>query len=320
MAQTIFSRRTLVAILGTTLVFSACKKTELDTAIPANTKPVMYIEAPAVAAQQGQIGDAFAWAFRAKDNEALRAFRIVADLYDEKGGLIFQDSVFESFTLSGKDEQVLYPFIIPTNYTYNGVTSPVKINYRWALRFYVLDTEGQSDSSKATITVIDTFAPADPYKIEAYTNITMDRGAFVTSTRRTFNFAGNFYPTNTLDMDIREFQTAGPTETEYRPRLISPNNNNGDSVFAVVSQSTFNYEAATYSTIKRAFRSAAVINDTSPKLNVNDVLIVRLRDNNSNIPQYAVMVIRKTNRGDANGSFKGTKDFFVFDYKYTYKP
>lgn len=303
------------------LALAGCKQDPpLDELIPADGGPAITIVAPANTRFLRQAGQTVTVTFQLADNEALKLFRAVPRIFDAKDSLI-GDALPLDFEVTGTNETFPFTLTVPA------LDPFFKIQYNC----YVIDTKGAFASTNFWVSVVPD--PSDPplYRTLSYTGDTIRNPA--STQDYGFNFTsravlplspiayGNTSPSQRLQMDIA-LQTVpiAPSLTKtWEPFLISPNNNQLglDSVFVVVNSANFNYAAADYNTIYRAFFSDPLPQTQTPllyTLTTNDYIIVRLIK--SPQPQFAVMRIVEV-RDDLQGGVFGNNDVLIFDYKVT---
>ncbi|GAB4415822.1 MAG: hypothetical protein OHK0039_24720 [Bacteroidia bacterium] len=292
----------------------------IDDLIPRDGAPAITIAAPANTRLLSLPGVSVTVSFQLADNEALKLFRAVPRIYDQKDSLI-GDALPLDFELSG--QSVAFPF----TFTVPALDPFYKIQYNC----YVIDAKGAFASTNFWVSILPDPSAPPLYRTLTYTLDTLRHPG--SNQNYAFNFTARqkhpltpkaFAQTNSterLQMDlalkILPFQ---PSITKsWEPAFFSPNNDvrGLDSAFVVVNASRFNYDAADYNTIYRAFFSDAQPATETPalySLASDDYVIVRLIK--APVPQFAVMRIRQV-KDDGLGGIAGFGDFVVFDYKVT---
>ncbi|RMG71344.1 MAG: hypothetical protein D6722_06960 [Bacteroidetes bacterium] len=303
------------------LALVGCKQDpSLDELIPADGAPAITIISPSSTRFLSQAGQSVTVTFQLADNEALKLFRAVPRIYDAKDSLI-GDALPLDFEITGTN--VTFPFTL----TVPALDPFYKIQYNC----YVIDKKGAFATTNFWVSVVPD--PSDPplYRTLTYTGDTIfnpngnkDYAFNFTSRAKLPTTDGPYSGTTStqrlqMDIALRTIPIPPSLTQTWEPFLISPNNGELglDSVFVVVNASVFNYDAADYNTIYRAFFS-----DPSPAtqtpllydLDPNDYIIVRLIK--APQPQFAVIRIQQV-KDDLQGGVFGNNDQLIFDYKVT---
>lgn len=298
----------LAALLA--LFFTACDdSTPLD--VPGNTAPVITLDTN-VSTFLNKLGETVNVDLKLSDNEGLKLLRVVRKHIDNKGVVITENEVYSDQAVTGTSLTFPFAYTIPASYT---------IYDKIRFTFYVLDNEGQWDSTFALINVIpESVGPGVDYPLQSYTDNKLMRNGkvftFPANTQSVFGFAPRNYPTNTADQDIAD-QVPGTFGMPFEPILISPNNGTRDSIFVLTDSTVFNYDACTYEIIWQAYKAAENPVKITPKLKTGDIVIVKLKPANLPHPMFAVMRIKQI---VTNPSTDPRGDYFMFDYKYSFKP
>ena len=283
------------------LWLSSCNRDIDESFIPEDTTPAITLVSPTQNNLLAAPNTALTATFKLSDNEALKVFRVVRRVYDTLGTVIGTDFIEVEDTSIQGDKQAFR--------TLSYTVPNLPYYYKVRLTCYAIDTKGTFSSAFVTVNVVPGPVAPPPYLMESYTNDKL-YGKRAINNKHFFSYKYRAYINNTLDKDIEE--TSSLTNADFVRKLISPNNQlagSPDSVFVITDASRFNYDDANYNYVWEAFYSDPLPKNTTPALEVGDIVITRL----SNKPHFAVMRITSINDapGDAN-------DYLVFDYKYSY--
>ncbi|MDW8333058.1 MAG: hypothetical protein RMM53_02460, partial [Bacteroidia bacterium] len=177
---------------------------------------------------------------------------------------------------------------------------------RIELLFRVEDNKGQKDSSLFVVTVdferVDTLARY--FSMLSYQNDTI-YNQLAGGNLGAFNLIARRRATNIAAQDIRETtQISG----QFDQAFVSPNNY-GAAVMVVVREQEFNYNQATYSTMRQAFLARVPVART-PKLRPGDIVILRLTELNlkyQNWNHFAAIRIKEV-KTTASDDYKRSQD------------
>lgn len=303
------------------LVLASCRpEPPLGELIPRDGDPAITIISPASTRFLRQAGESLTVTFQLADNEALRLFRAVPRIFDAKDSLI-GDALPLDFEISGTNETFPFTLTVPA------LDPFFKIQYNC----YVIDRKGAFASTSFWVSVVPD--PSDP---PLYQTLTYSRDTIFNPGGEkdyAFNFSNRsvlpltptpFNSTSAnqrlqMDLALRTIPIPPSLTKTWEPFLISPNNNQLglDSVFTVVNASVFNYDAADYNSIFRAFFSDPMPSTQTPllyDLASDDYIIVRLIK--APRPQFAVMRIIEV-KDDLQGGLFGNNDQLIFEYKVT---
>jgi hypothetical protein len=289
-----------IAFLALCLVFTliACDRNIDDTPIPPDGGPAIALVSPTNNNFLDTVGGVVTATFRLDDNEALKVFRVIGTVFDQRDSVVGSDFIVSEEIISGQHILKVYSYTVPI----------LPVYFKVRLTCYAIDTKGTFASAIIWVNVIP--KPGDPpvFLIESYDGDKLFSQRSL-SNKHYFDFYARNYINNTLDKDIEEISQI--TQSGFKRRLHSPNNIalGNDSIFVFTDASRFNYNLATYQTIYEAFYSDPAPYDTTPVVNIDDIIIVRL----TNLPHFAVM--RVTDVADPPGD---AGDFIEFDYLVTY--
>lgn len=287
---------------------TGCREEEPGDLLPSDMDPAITLLSPSNGSFLVQSGDPISVNFQLADNEALKIFRAVPEIYDQADSLL-GDGLPLDFDVAGTNTQ----FTLNLN-----PTGPAfyKIKYNC----YAIDSKGAFASTFFWVSLLPD--PNDPpiYQVLTYTADTLVSS--LADSAYAFNFTartplpvrpGESLDTLRLQMDIAEISGTG--RFSWEPVLTSPNNEalGLDSVFVLTEASRFNYESATYASIYEAYFSDPAPSTETRILAEGDYVIVRLTK--APAPQFAVMAVRALI--DTGFGVLGEKDLLVFDYKVT---
>lgn len=303
-----------------TVLISGCRpEPEPVDLIPADGAPGIAVIAPSSTRIFQQAGESGTVTLRLADNEELTLLRIVPEIYNQRDSLVSIEDPSDA-SLSGRTQDYEYAYTVPNLDPY------FKVRYRC----YLIDLAGQSAETSFWISVMPGESEPPIYETLSYENDTIYNSlngsyyAFNFSARQALPRPGQDPETIELQMDIAESSTG---QVFWEPRLMSPNNTrrgNDSSVFVITSEDRFNYEAANYNTIFRAFNSDPAPSATAPPtehpiaernkagLEIGDIVIVKLIQ--TPMPQFAVMRVKEL---VDDGPGINVADQLIFDYKIT---
>jgi hypothetical protein len=314
----------LFRLLGAGLLFSllawtGCREETGPQPLPDDLDPAITVVAPTSGNILQREGQDVTVSLEMSDAEQLRLLRVVVDVFDQGGAQVVADSIFFENPLSGTRQAYDYVLTVPTFY---------EPYFKMRFTCYVLDSKGASASTFFWVSILPEPNDPSPFQVLTYTDNFIVNG--LSGTRFAFNFTqrANMPMSqgggNVLDFDIAE--NSGSGRGLWEPTLGSPNNNSLglDSVFVVTDPSRFNYEAATYESMYRAFFSDPAPATQTPKLGSQlrtsgvDTLSVQyviVRLTKSPMPQFAAMKLNRL--GDDGAGTTRVSDTLFFDYKVT---
>lgn len=316
----------LPCLLGLSIFISCNPDNGPDGLIPEDGAPAITMVSPLNNNFLERAGEKFTVTFQLADNESLKLFRAVAQVYNPSDSIVNFDFIWKDIEVNGTNELVDFEVQVPNNY------GPY---FKVRFTCYALDSKGEYNSAVFWLSILP--EPSDPpiYKVFEYEADTIfnNRNGTVGSPKRDSVYAFNFtarrrFPTKSdydthgvgpaqlkeilkLEMDVAE---SSGSQGIWMPRLTSPSNEalDRDSIFVITDASRFNYENATYNTIYRAYFSDPSPYTETPILEVGNYVIIKLIK--SPQPQFAVMKI--TELIDDGGGI-AVKDQIIFDYKVT---
>ncbi len=288
--------------------------------IPADGSPAIALISLSVFGSQGQtvppgnnnalalVGDHTVATFLLSDNEALKVFRVVGQIYDEHDSLIGTEFIVQDEVISGQDS-----IVKEVNYLVPGLPPYYKVR----LTAYAIDTKAAFKSAVVWVNVVPTLPPGPIHPISneykqfpLYSKLSGGLNYRFQFSLGAANPPG--LPNPNDPADIQEMSSIPGTFT----RILKSPNNEGDgqsNVFVVLDSTQFNYDLANWNTLSQAFFSAADPTAITPALTEGDIVIVRLALIPIQGERFAVM--RITDFVDDPGD---TGDYIEFDYKYTY--
>jgi len=289
--------RIIALLFASILVITACDREIDETPIPFDGNPAIALVDPTNNNFLDTIGGQVTATFRLDDNEALKVFRVVGRILNQRDSLVGVDFIVQEDTVSGQHITQTLTYTVPS----------LPLYYKVRLTCYSIDSEGKFASVVLYVSVVPSSDDPATFSIEEY-NGDKIYSQLALNGRGFFDFNSRNYIDNLLDKDIQELTSVpGP----FLARLESPNNAflGQDSVFVMTDATQFNYDAATYETIHERFFSDPAPSSTTPALTSSDIVIVRL----TNTPHFAVMKIIGVNDGPGDA-----QDYIEFDYKVTY--
>ncbi len=315
------SKGLAVGLLWGLMALSACGPPAEDIdLIPADRAPGIAVITPSSTRLFQEAGEEGTVTLRLADNEQLALLRIIPQIYDQRDSLVQTEAAID-IPIEGQTQDYVYPYTVPNLDPY------FKVRYLC----YAIDLAGQSDQTSFWVSVMPPPSDPPPFQTLTYERDTLfnrlsgSQYAFNLSARRRLPAPGEDPAPLTLQMDIAE--SSGSGQSFWQPSLSSPNNarrGNDSSVFVIVEAEQFNYEAANYNTLYRAFFADPAPAATAPPtehpiadrnkagLEVGDLVIVRLIKTPA--PQFAVLRIEEL---VDDGAGVNVSDLVIFDYKVT---
>lgn len=276
--------------------------------IPADESPAIALISPSNNNILSLAGDHAVATFRLSDNEALKVFRVIGQMYDEHDSLIGNEFIVQDEIISGQKTTQDVNYLVPALPPY----------YKVRLTAYAIDTKAAFTSAVVWVNVVPV-APAGPshpisneYKdFRLYSKLS---GGL--NYRFQFSLGAANPPGQPSPNDPADIQEISATAGAFERRLKSPNNEeDGQSnVFVVLNASQFNYDLANWNTLSQAFFAAADPTATTPALNTGDIVIVRLQYIPIQGERFAVMRVKNV----VDDPIGDAGDYIEFDYKYTY--
>lgn len=276
--------------------------------IPADERPAIALISPSNNNILALAGDHAVASFRLSDNEALRVFRVIGQIYDEHDSLIGTEFIVQDEIIMGQKTVQDVNYLVPLLPSY----------YKVRLTAYAIDTKGAYTSAVVWVNVVPTLPAGPPHPISnEYKSFRLySKLSGGVNYRFQFSLGASNPPGQPNPNDPADIQEISATAGTFEHRLKSPNNEeDGQSnVFVVLNSSLFNYDLANWNTLSQAFFSAADPTATTAPLNVGDIVVVRLEYIPIQGERFAVMRVTEVvddPLGDAG-------DYIGFDYKYTY--
>lgn len=318
------SFRTPTHLLGwflmVTLGLAGCRpEPEPVDLLPTDGAPGIAVIAPSSTRIFQQAGESGTVTLRLADNEEISLLRIIPEVYDQRDALVSVENPID-IQVSGRTQDYDYAYTVPS------LDPFFKVRYRC----YLIDLAGQSAETSFWISVMPGENEPPIYETLSYENDTLFNSlsgsyyAFNFSSRQALPMPGQDPDPIELQLDIREVSTG---QVFWEPQFTSPNNarrGNDSSVFVITSDDRFNFDAANYNTIFRAFNSDPAPSATAPPTNhpiaernkagleVGDIVIVKLIQ--TPMPQFAVMRVKEL---VDDGPGVNVSDLLIFDYKIT---
>jgi hypothetical protein len=303
----------------------ACSKEEKEPILPANQKPVVRKISPSSPSIVAKSGETVAITFLAADNEELARLEveeIILTNVQYKDTLIIRNGIQIDSLISRGDTlrkgTILSKKIGGTLHT-ETITYKVPFQLPPLARIDIIakvtDNIGQKAKTVPFYISID-FEKSDPleqaFGISGYENINL----YARNSRRdssAYNLVGNRYssPGNISDIDIQEFSD---TNSSVFKRVLWTPATLEDSSLVVLNDAILNFNQLTYSIMRGAFLAHPQRTRTR-RLNIGDIVIVKLRIKNANYNNwnhYAALRIK------AILELGGKENYFVFDYKRSY--
>ncbi len=302
------------------LILVSCKpEPEPVDLLPVDMGPGIAVIQPTSTRVFHEAGENGSVTLRLADNEELALLRIIPEVYNQNDQLVSTEANID-IPVSGRTQDYVYQYTVPN------LDPFYKVRYTC----HIIDLAGQSAATTFWISVMPGESDPPVYETLSYENDTLYNS--LQGSLYAFNFAGRqILPaegqdpsTIELQMDIAEASTG---QVFWQPQLISPNNTrrgNDSTVFVVTDAAHFNFDAANYNTIFRAFFSDPAPSATAPPtehpiasknkagLEVGDIVIVKLIQ--TPMPQFAVMYIKEL---VDDGPGVAVSDQMIFDYKVT---
>lgn len=308
-----------ISFLAAALLFvAACKDRERNELPPADSMPTIQRIAPSAPSTLALPGTEIQLVFQLADNERLARFSVeeknLANVryYDDKivvngvtrdtvllTGDVLSQTLLVDNAISGNSVRQSFKYVVPN-------LPPMT---RIELNFCVEDNKGQKNCTLFVITVDfqRTDELAQYFSMLSYQNDTI-YNRLAAGNWGAFNLIARQRATNIAAQDIRE-----TTEItgEFDQALVSPNNQFA-AVMVVVRENEFNYDQATYSTMRQAYEARVKVQRT-PKLQPGDIVLLRLTELNLNYNNWnhiAAIRIKQV----VTTQFDDF-DYLVFDYK-----
>jgi hypothetical protein len=243
-----FFRLLGTGLLVSLLAWSGCREETGPQPLPEDLDPAITVVAPTSGTLLLREGENATIRLEMSDAEQLRLLRVVVDVFDQGGNQEVANQIFFENPLNGTRQSYDYVLTVPTDY---------EPYYKMRFTCYVIDSKGASASTFFWVSILPEPGDPSPFQVLSYNENYVVNG--LSGTRFAFNFTQRVNMPlsqgggNELDFDIAESSNTG--QGLWQPKLSSPNNNQLglDSVFVVTDENRFNYEAATYESMYRAF-------------------------------------------------------------------
>ncbi len=295
-----------------------CKDRERNELPPVDSAPTIRRISPPAPSQLALPGTPISLTFQLADNERLARFTVEEKTltnvryYDDQ--IVVNGVTRDTVLLTG--DVLSQSLIVDKEISGNSVRESVKYVVpnlppmtRIELNFCVEDNKGQKDCSLFVVTVdfkrTDTLAQY--FSMLSYRNDTL-YNRMAGGNLGAFNLIARQHASSLAAQDIRE---TTETSGEFDQSIVSPNNQFG-AVMVVVRENEFNYDQASYSTMRQAYLSRVKVQRT-PKLRVGDIVLLQLTELNlkyNNWNHFAAIKVKEV----VTTQFDDF-DYIVFDYK-----
>lgn len=315
----------LMALASMVLFLSSCEKDEPALNVPSDKKPAIRRIDPQQSNILAKPGTSVSARFIMADNEELGQWEILAEtltnfrteqLRIPVNGRLVDTTIYRADTarqlmfqedINGNQADKTYEFIVPRLPAFSRID----------LKARVYDVKDQQDTSIVRITI--DFARPDTF-VDFFQMLTYERrdtlfhGLNTDDIRVAYNLQGRSgaTPINVGDKDIAE-ASADTSTNFFEAAITSPNNTIDPAALVTLSSDVFNYDRATYQTMRQAF-IANLAETTTPPLKSGDIVILRMSLRHRNYRNYhhfaAIRILSVFN--DAADPLKS---YIVFQYK-----